>query len=164
MKISKEVVKLLERQVIREQISSDLYIFLSSWAHQNDFIGLSEFLHKRGMDELSHRNKFIDFLNNYARGISFENLAGSDDGFADRSEPDSVAELLDKILAHEEKITASVKEIANSAFANSEPVVFAWLDWVLKEQLEEIQSLQDIISRYSISADKGQFDEWVKGQ
>jgi len=57
-----------------------------------------------------------------------------------------------------------VKEIANMAFEEKEPVVFAWLDWVLKEQLEEIQSLQDIISRFSISADKGQFDEWVKGQ
>lgn len=76
-------------------------------------------------------------------------LEGPDTEYADFAAP------LRAALAHEQYITASINQIYSAAYEERDFRTMQFLDWFVKEQLEEEKSVQTLIDKYGLFAADG---------
>jgi ferritin len=161
MKISEETLKLLKEQVAIENNTSQAYLLLASQATQQDFLGFGKWLRKRSNEELVHRDKIIEFLEDLADGIINVNFT---DNQIQVDQHFGVKDILAKVLELEEANTEKINNIYCSCFENDDDNVAVWIQWFINEQTEEIASVKDYISKANIAMDMLVFDNWIAEQ
>jgi len=61
--LKKKVEDICNRQVEREGYSSNLYLAMASWAENNGFSGVADWLYAQSEEERLHMLKFITYIN-----------------------------------------------------------------------------------------------------
>ncbi len=61
--LNKKVEELLNRQIEREEYSSNLYLSMAVWAETNGYAGISAWLYAQADEEREHMLKFIKYVN-----------------------------------------------------------------------------------------------------
>jgi len=147
--LTKKVEDLCNRQIEREGYSSNLYLAMASWAVNKGMAGVAGWLFKQSDEERVHMLKFINYVN--GRG-------GSATIPAFRQPPvkyKGVLEMFREVLKHEQYITASINEVLACAIAENDYATTNWIQWFVKEQLEEESSAQLIIDKLGLAGETG---------
>jgi ferritin len=146
------IAKALNNQVNLEQYSTLVYEHLASWCDENDYINAAKWLYKKGMEETTHKAKFMNYIND--RGWKVE-IRGT-------SEPDikveTLGEVLNAALSHEKKVSASISNIQDQCEEVKDRLTYNFLDWFLVEQVEEEAVLMDLLSLEKLMSDRGLLD------
>ena len=97
--LPKKVEDILNVQIKKEDYSSQLYLSMASWAENQGFEGVSNWLYAQAEEERMHLLKLIKYVNERDGEAVIPGIDTPPDEFGD------VFELFGKVLAHEKFIS-----------------------------------------------------------
>jgi len=139
--IGSKMQEALNRHVQAEVYSAYLYLAMSAYCEGKAFKGFARWLRVQHEEELSHGRKSLDFL--MARGG--EARLGAIE--APPAAFGSIAEVFDRVLEHERKVTALVHDLHRAAVSEKDPASEVFLQWFVSEQVEEEARAQEIVDK-----------------
>jgi ferritin len=142
--LSKKVEAALNEQIKMEGMSSNFYLAMASWAEENGYAGVSEFLYKHSDEERFHMLKLIKYMNERDGKViipAFEQP---------RSNYDDVKQLFQELYSHEAKVTQSIGELVGVCLDEKDFTTHNFLQWYVSEQLEEEALAKTIIDKIKL--------------
>jgi ferritin len=147
--LPKKLEELCNRQIEREGYSSNLYLAMASWAENKGMAGIAGWLFAQAEEERGHMLKFIKYVNE--RG-------GAAVVPAFKQPPvkyKGIHEMFKEVLKHEQFITASINDVLEAAMADKDHATVNWIQWFVKEQVEEENSVQIILDKLDLAGEHG---------
>ena len=142
--LPKKVEDILNTQIQKEDYSSQLYLSMASWAENQGFEGVSNWLYAQAEEERIHMLKLVKYVNE-RDGLAV--IPGID---TPPNEFGNVFEMFDKVLAHEKYISGSINEIVAVCIAENDFTTQSWIQWFVTEQIEEEASVKAIIDKLKL--------------
>jgi len=148
--MSEELESKFNDQITLEFEACMVYRQLAVEMDVRDLPGAGAWLRHQADEEIVHANKFIDHLvdrdNHPAIGtISAPRVA----------EVDSMQAAFEAALAHEARVSASIRALVRAADADGDLDSRPLLNWFLNEQIEEESTVGEIIGRIKLTGDNG---------
>ncbi|HNX84083.1 MAG: ferritin [Bacteroidales bacterium] len=147
--LTKKVEELCNRQIEREGYSSNLYLAMASWAETKGMSGIAAWLYAQADEERAHMLKFFRYVNERNGSAIVPEF---------RKPPvkyKGIPEMFDEVLKHEKFISASINEVLEAAIADKDHATANWIQWFVKEQVEEESSAQQIIDKLNLAGQHG---------
>lgn len=142
--LPKKVEEILNVQIKKEDYSSQLYLSMASWAENQGFEGVSNWLYAQVEEERIHMLKLIKYVNE-RDGLAV--IPGID---TPPTEFGDVFEMFDNVLAHEKYISGSINEIVAVCIAENDFTTQSYVQWFVTEQIEEEASVKAIIDKLKL--------------
>ena len=148
-KISPELKKALNDQMLAEFYSSYLYLAVSDFFEGHNLKGFAKSFNDQAKEEFKHGEKFLSLLQRLRIPASFSGIDPI------KNDWDSLETLFNVVISHEKTISTSINEIHELAKSEGAEVVCKLTRWFIDEQLEEENKVIDLYDSYE-SATKGQ--------
>jgi len=142
--LPKKVEEILNVQIEKEDYSSQLYLSMASWAENNGFEGVSNWLYAQAEEERIHMLKLVKYINDRDGIAVIPGIERPPNDFGD------VFTAFDKVLAHEQFISGSINEIVAVCIAENDYTTQNWIQWFVTEQIEEEASVKAIIDKLKL--------------
>ena len=142
--LPKKVEEILNTQIQKEDYSSQLYLSMASWAENQGFEGVSNWLYNQAEEERVHMLKLVQYVNERDAMAVIPGIDAPPNEFGD------VFEMFDKVLAHEKYISGSINEIVAVCIAENDFTTQSWIQWFVTEQIEEEASVKAIIDKLKL--------------
>lgn len=142
--LSKKVEEILNLQIQKEDYSSQLYLSMASWSENQGFDGVTSWLYAQAEEERMHMLKLVRYVNE-RDGVAV--IPGIETPPADFED---VFVMFDKVLAHEQYISASINDIVAVCIAEKDFTTQNWIQWFVTEQIEEEASVKAIIDKLKL--------------
>lgn len=139
MKISKNVVEALVEQYNFEMESGYIYLAMMHDLKAKAWDGFSHFMDKQAEEEYEHATKFKNFLEEIDAKVELTAMAEP------KKEYKSVLEVFKTAYEHEQEVTKRIENIFELALKEKNYVVVEFLNWFLKEQVEEEDNMRTIV-------------------
>ena len=143
--LTKKVEEICNRQIEREGFSSNLYLAMGSWAEAKGLSGIAAWLYAQSEEERAHMFKFIKWVNERGGNAIIPEFKKPPVKFK------GIPEVFAEVLKHEQFITASINEVLEVAIAEKDHATTNWIQWFVKEQVEEESSAQQIIDKLELA-------------
>ena len=146
--IKEAVEKAIIIQIKNEEHSSRLYLSMASWCQVNGYPGAAAFLYKQTDEERMHQLKFVHYLNDrngYSKLLALDNPS---------AEYSSLLDVFEKVMIHEEFITASINELYEVALNNKDYTTGSYLQWFINEQIEEESTMHGILDQMKLAGNE----------
>lgn len=138
---SEKIIAALNKQLNDEIFSSYLYLSMSAYFETLNLSGFAAWTKLQSVEEYEHAMKFYDFINQLGGTVVLEAIAKPQSNWA------SALAVYENIYEHEQKITASVNALVDLAIEEKDHAVNNFLQWFVKEQVEEEASVKLILER-----------------
>lgn len=146
--ISKKMQDRLLEQVKAEWESEFYYLAMMAWCFNNNFPGFGKWLLKQADEERGHGMKLLRYLSEVGGDLAIPSVT------VPKARFESPAQIFDLVLKHERKVTALIHGLVEAAQQEKDYATLNFLQWYVKEQVEEESTAADIVARL----------ERVKGQ
>ena len=145
--LDKKVIELLNDQINKEFYSAYLYLDIANYFTEQDLDGFANWYMIQAQEERDHAMLFLRYLQ--SNGIPVELKA-----------IDKPGEVFDTLLApleagakHERYVTALIHAIYEAAYAVKDFRTMQFLDWFVKEQMEEEENADKMVNKYKLFGD-----------
>lgn len=157
--VNKKTEAILNVQVQKEDYSSQLYLAMASWAENQGYSGVAEWLYAQAEEERMHMLKIVRYINERDGNAEIPGLEQPPKEF------ENLPSLFDAVLKHERYISASINEIVAVCMDEKDYTTHNWIQWFVQEQIEEEASVKDIIDKLKLVGDKNlyMFDRDILG-
>jgi len=142
--LPEKVENILNEQILKEDYSSQLYLSMASWAENNGFEGVSNWLYAQAEEERIHMLKLVKYVNERDGKAVIPGIETPPDDFGD------VFVMFDKVLKHEKFISGSINGIVAVCIAENDFTTQNWIQWFVTEQIEEEASVKAIIDKLNL--------------
>ncbi|MFI7589067.1 ferritin [Spongisporangium articulatum] len=133
-------IALLQEQVGREFAAERQYVALAVWFDAHDLPQLAASFYRQGVEERNHAMMMVQYLLD-------RDIAPVIPGVPDvRNDFDHPVELVRLALAQEQEVTRNVEALFAAARAESDFLGEQFMLWFLKEQVEEVASMQTLLT------------------
>lgn len=150
MKLSNDLEKKFQDQITLEYTASVTYRQLAIEAEEQDLTGIASWLRHQAEEELEHADKFIQHVIDRGNHATIGTIP------APRVAPGlTVLEIFEAALAHEQKVSESIRELYRSADKEGDYDSRPLLNWFLDEQVEEESTVSEIIGRLRLVGEDG---------
>ncbi len=139
----------LNSQLNCEFYSSYLYRAMSAYANHKGMKGAANWLDIQAQEEMIHVQKFYDYIESQGARVVLDAI---DKPPADYG---TLTELFEAVLEHERMITGRINKLATQAVAESDHATQTFLQWFVTEQVEEEESVTNILDRLKLGGDTG---------
>ena len=150
MKMSNDLEKKFQDQITLEFAASITYRQLAIEADEQDLPGIAAWLRHQADEEIVHANKFIQHVSDRVNHAAIGALPAP--GVAPGL---TVLEIFEAALAHEEKVSESIRELYRSADKEGDYDARPLLNWFVDEQIEEEATVSEIIGRVKLGGEDG---------
>ncbi len=137
--IGKTMEQAFNKQLKDEAFSFYLYLAMAAYLEESNFRGMAKWMRVQAQEEMTHAMKFFDHL--HERGGSVKLLA--------LEQPTgtwpSVLAAFQAAMEHERSITGKIHALVEKAAAEKDHASANFLQWFVKEQVEEEATLDPII-------------------
>jgi ferritin len=147
--LNAEVSKLINEQINKELFSAYLYLGTANYYIDQNLNGFGNWFNVQVKEELDHVMLFMKYLQNNGERVCLETINASDKSFSNLEEP------LVASLEHERFVSASIDNIYAVALEKKEFKTLQFLDWFIKEQVEEEKNSDDLIKKYNLFGKDG---------
>ena len=147
--ISKKMATSLNSHMNLELFSAHIYLSMSSTANTLGLKGAANWFMVQYHEEMVHFMKFYTYLIDQGENIKLN---------ASEPVPNSYKSMLDmveKTLAHEQKITKCINELSEQAVKDKDHATQIFLQWFVTEQIEEENNDRDLIAKLKLVGDNG---------
>ncbi len=145
--MDKKVIELLNDQINKEFYSAYLYLDIANYFSDIDLDGFANWYTIQAQEERDHAMLFLRYLQSNSIKVTLEAIA----------KPDKVFEKpIDPLLAgaeHERYVTELIHNIYDAAYSVKDFRTMQFLDWFVKEQGEEEENADKLISKYKLFGD-----------
>lgn len=142
--LSPIMIEKLNKQINLEFYSSNLYLQMASWCESQGLEGCNAFLRRHAREEMLHMQKLFDYVNETGAMAVLGSIE------APPSQFETIKEVFQKTLAHEQEVTRSINDLAHTAFSEQDFSTFNFLQWYVAEQHEEEKLFKSIIDKIEI--------------
>lgn len=148
--LSKKINDLLNKQVHLEAESSNVYLAMASWAEQQGFEGISQFLYHHSDEERLHMLKLFKFINERGGKATVPVIKEVPDSYK------SVEDIFTTVYKHELKVSTEINKLVGFCLQDQDYTTHNFLQWYVTEQIEEERLARTILDRLKlIGNDKG---------
>jgi ferritin len=147
MTLSKSMEDALNRQVNRELYSAYLYLGMSAYFETVCLKGFAKWMRLQANEERAHAMKFYDYV------IARNGKITLGDIEAPRAKWTSAGKVFEEVYAHEQKVTGMINALVDLAIKEKDHATFEMLQWFVKEQVEEEEHANEILSQIKIVGD-----------
>lgn len=152
-RLSPKMEQALSDQMNTEDLQSRTYFSYGIWAADKGYNGISNFLFRHAQEERDHAVKFMKYV--LDRGGKPRVTALPAPG----EDPSSLTHCFDLVFKHEVENTGSIYNLVNLAFEEKDWASWNFLQWFVKEQIEEETFAMDLIDKLKIAGGDRASDE-----
>jgi len=138
------VSKLLNEQITKELYSAYLYLDFSVYYESEGLDGFANWYMIQAQEERDHAMLFLKYLQMNGEKATLGAIDAPD------KELSSLMDPLKAGLEHEQYVTSLINEIYAAAYAEKDFRTMQFLDWFVKEQLEEEKNAEDMIKKMEL--------------
>ncbi|MGV9172543.1 MAG: ferritin [Promethearchaeia archaeon] len=143
--ISDEMNDLMNAQIVEELRSGYIYLAMAAWAEEQGLKGLANFMKIHAeTEEYEHAQKFVHYIQEAGGKVEYGTIKKVSTDYQ------SVDQVLKKAIAHEEHITATIKNLMDLATQKNEYYAFDLLNWFIQEQMEEENLFTDLYDQFKL--------------
>jgi ferritin len=135
-------------QIQKEFYSSYLYLAMAAHFESVNLPGFASWMKKQADEERSHGMRLWEHM--YDRGGKVE-LEAIEQPPAAFGRP---LEVFQQVLAHEQKVTASINALYALALKEGDVAAQIFLQWFVNEQVEEEKNASELIEQLKMSGDQ----------
>ena len=139
-----KVHQLLNQQINKEFYSAYLYLQFSNYFEDAGLDGFANWYRIQAQEERDHAMLFYQYLQNESQKVTLEAIDKPDKVL------DSDLTVLKAGLEHELYVTSLINDIYAEAYAVKDFRTMQFLDWFVKEQLEEEKNAEDMITKMEL--------------
>jgi ferritin len=147
--ISDKMAKAITEQINFEAYSAYVYMAISAQAQFKGFRGVANWFFVQTQEELTHALRLYNYLCSQGRHVPMAAIAQPELKY------ESLKEMFETSLGHEQKVTARINKLANLAADEKDHATGILLQWFIKEQVEEEESLNEILMTLNLVGEKG---------
>ncbi|WP_242916536.1 ferritin [Pontibacter liquoris] len=147
--LTEEIELALNSQIKMEAESSAIYLAMSSWCDRNGFDFSAGYFKKQSDEEREHMLRLFKFVSDMGgRAVSPEitNI---------QVEFESFRNVFEQALQQEIAVTQSFNRIADQCQKMKDYVTFSFLQWFLKEQIEEEYVARRALELFEVIGEEG---------
>lgn len=137
---SEKLLKELNDQFNFELLSGYAYLAMSAYCKGENMNGFAHFFVKQAHEEYEHAMKFYDFIYDMDGKVETQAMP------AQKNEFSSFLEAFEGALEHEKLVTSKIYKLLESAKSENCYPTIEFLQWFVKEQVEEENTMKDIIA------------------
>lgn len=142
--MDKKVVQLLNEQIAKELYSAYLYLDFSIYYEAQGLDGFANWYMIQAQEERDHAMLFLKYLQMAGEKVTL--------GAIDKPNK-ALSSLMDPLKAgfeHEQYVTGLINDIYGAAYEVKDFRTMQFLDWFVKEQLEEEKNADDMIKKMEL--------------
>jgi len=147
--LSEKVETALNDQMNWEIYSAHIYLSMSSHLSQVGLGGFSKWMFAQYQEEMFHAMKFFDYINEAGGQAKLGTIE------APQVSWESPLAAFEEALEHEKGVTARINAIADLAVEEKNHAVGIFLQWFIAEQVEEEDTVGDIVGKLKLVGDGG---------
>lgn len=148
--LSKKMLDALNDQMKNEFHSAYIYLAMAAYFEGKNLSGFANWMKMQYQEEVGHAMRFFTHI--VERGET-PVVAGFDTPKADYS---SSLEAFGAALKHEKFITGKINDLDDIAKSENDKPVQSFLQWFIDEQVEEENSVGQIVDTLKLVGDSGQ--------
>ena len=142
--MDKNVRDLINDQINKELFSAYLYLDFSNYFKDEGLDGFANWYMIQAQEERDHAMLMLQFLQMKGETVTLEAIAKPD------SKLESHLGVLKEGLAHEEYVTSLINNIYGAAYDVRDFSTMQFLDWFVKEQVEEEDNAGTLIKKMEL--------------
>jgi ferritin len=139
----------LNSQLNAELYSSYLYLSMASYYESVDLTGFAHWMRTQAQEELFHAMKFYDFVNERSGKVTLQEIEGPPVEWESPSAP------FEHAYQHEQKVTGLINDLVNLAIEEKDHATNNFLQWFVKEQVEEEASANEVVQKLKLTGGEG---------
>lgn len=147
--LSKAMIDKINDQIKNELYSAYLYLSMCAYFEDKNLPGFAHWMKMQAGEEQEHAMKFFEYLTDRGARVSLQAI---DQPPAEFETPTAVFE---ETLAHEKKVTALIHSLYELAVSEKDYASQEFLNWFVKEQVEEEKNASAILATLKMTGDKG---------
>ena len=142
--MDKKVSELLNEQINKELYSAYLYLDFSIFYEAQGLDGFANWYMIQAQEERDHAMLFLKYLQNNGEKVTLDAVGKPDKELATLMDP------LNFGFEHEKYVTSLINDIYAAAYDVKDFRTMQFLDWFVKEQLEEEKNADDMIKKMEL--------------
>jgi ferritin len=139
----------LNNQINAELYSSYLYLSMASYYSSIDLAGFAHWMECQAKEELFHAMKMYDYVIERGGRAVLKPIEGPATDWDGPSAP------FDQALQHEIKVTGLINDLVNLAIEEKDHATNNFLQWYVKEQVEEEASATEVVQKMKLMGGEG---------
>ncbi len=147
--ISKAMQDGFNEQINKEFYSSFLYLSMSAYFEDKNMGGFAHWMRLQAEEEYEHAMKFYEHLLDRGGRVMLAAIA------APATEWKTSLEVFKEVLAHEQKVTASINALYELALKEKDYPAQVMLQWFIEEQVEEEKSASEVVAQLEMIEERG---------
>ena len=145
--LKKEVTDALNEQINKEIYSAFLYMSMSAYTNDLVFKGFANWFMVQYHEEMYHAMKMYEYIQSQGESVVLKTVEAPPATF------DSPLDAMEKTLAHEKVVTASINDLMDLAIDHRDHATKIFLEWYVTEQVEEEDTAGDMIAQLQMIGD-----------
>ncbi len=142
--ISKKMNDALNTQMNFENESAHVYLAMASYLRKESLDGAASWMIKQYKEEKFHGKKMYNYIHEQEGDVVITGFE------TPKSEYNDILDVLETALAHEKEVTRRIYDLMKLAKEENDYATEVFLGWYVEEQVEEEDTLRDLISRYHL--------------
>ncbi|MGN0728009.1 ferritin [Treponema sp.] len=136
------IASMLNTQIQKEFESAYIYLGFAAFFDMKELSGFSKWYKKQAKEEEGHAMKIYDYLCRVNHPVELLPIG------APRNKPETVLQVLNQSLEHEEYVTNLISALYFQAEKEKDLFAKNFLNWFISEQIEEEQKARLLIGKY----------------
>ena len=145
--LDKKVIELLNDQINKEFYSAYLYLDIANYYTENELDGFANWYTIQAQEERDHALLFLKYLQINGIPVELKAIDKPDKAFENHLDPLLVG------AEHERYVTSLIHNIYDVAYGVKDFRTMQFLDWFVKEQMEEEENADKMVNKYKLFGD-----------
>jgi ferritin len=147
--IKQKVASAINDQIEKEFYSYYLYLSMAAHFESNNLKGFGHWLRIQAKEEAEHAMKLYDYLISRGAKVVLQSIEAPPNDWK------SYKDLFDDAYKHEQKVTGLITKLVELAKRENDHATEIFLQWFVKEQVEEEASAQDVLHKIQLIGAQG---------
>ena len=147
IRISDSMELALNDQINYDDAEAQDYLSLGVWADSNNYSGIAEFFYKHSEEERQHMFKFLEYIQTRGGEAKIGAIP------APRDYPVDLESCIEDVWQHELDNSKKIYELVDKALEERDWPTFNFLQWFVKEQIEEEALIDGLRDKYALASE-----------
>jgi ferritin len=144
-RLSKTLSTALNAQMTKEAQASQIYLSYASWAENQGFDGIANFLFRHAEEERNHMMKILEYILKRGAEVHVTSIP------APPGNPVSINNCFEKVFEHEVENTKAVYKLVKMSFDEEDWATWNFMQWFVTEQIEEETLAINLLDKIKIA-------------
>jgi len=147
-RLSEKMLAALNSQVTKEAHAAQIYISYASWASDQGYDGIANFLFRHAQEERNHMMKILEYILERGAKPKIEAIPAPD------ADPTSVNDCFEKVYKQEIDNTQAIYNVVNLSMEERDWATWNFMQWFVKEQVEEETLAMNLLDKIKVAGGK----------